>query len=410
MNCNLQFLVATILLAGSYSVGAKTRIRIKRGWLEGACLYLVIIAKPGSKKSPAIKAALSPLEDLQKKFSLKAKENSEGANEPVRSRTLLTTDTTTEALMELLQQNPHGVTIYKDEFIGFIKGMDQYRAGRGDDLEKFLSLWSQSIIAIHRKGKIPIQIEYPLVSIVGGIQPEVLSILAKMMDNGFIERLLFCFPASIPLIHTDSEIPDEVAKKYKELIQGIYLRQSESGLKVFEFTNGAKSLWKEWHTTYCEEMNVSPYKGALAKLEAYTARFALILEFLWCAEENIPVEAITVTSLEGAIKLTNYFAANIKKVYGSFESSKIDLQIEKAVKWFKKQHHGIASMRKFYTNRVAGVQNANEAYDILMEMRSRNLGRIEETSDGLSNKRQNFLFYLRQDLLENNPQSPQNNG
>ena len=114
--------------------------------------------------------------------------------------------------------------------------------------------------------------------------------------------------------------------------------------------------------------------------------------------------------MDGAIKLTNYFAANIKKVYGSFATSKIDSQIEKAVLWFKKQKSGIATMRKFYTNRVAGVQNANEAYDIFMEMRSRNFGQIEETSDGPSNKRGNFVFYLRQDLLDNKPQNPGNNG
>lgn len=412
INCNLPFLLSTMLITGSVAVGAKVRIQIKKGWMEGACLYLVLIADPGSKKSPSIKAAINPLEDLQKKFAIKVKEmreNPENEGDSLKLRTLLTTDATMEALMELLQQNPHGLLNYRDEYIGLIKAMNQYKAG-GDDFEKYLSLWSQSMIVIHRKGKEPIQVEYPLVSIVGGIQPEVLLSLSNMKDNGFFERHLFCYPKPIPLLHTEEDIPDELAKKYRDLIQGIYISQSECELRVINFSQYAQTLWNNWHTSYCEEMNASNFKGALSKLEGYTARFALILEFLWSASENKPVKEVSVRSLEGAILLNQYFVANIKKVYESFITTKIDKQIEKAVLWFKKQKNGMATMRKFYTNRVAGVQNANEAFDILMEMRSRNLGRIEETNDGLSSKRPNYLFCLRIDLLDTNPQNPQSNG
>jgi len=65
-------LVAVPMLAMlSAGVGASRVVRLKRTWSESAALFLVVVAPPGSKKTPAQKLATEPIWDKQSELMTK---------------------------------------------------------------------------------------------------------------------------------------------------------------------------------------------------------------------------------------------------------------------------------------------------------------------------------------------------
>ena len=82
--------------------------------------------------------------------------------------------------------------VIRDELVGWVKSMDQYRSGRGADRQFFLSVWSRQPIKVDRKGAKPILVSNPCLAVVGGIQPDLLPELADaaQREDGFLDRLL----------------------------------------------------------------------------------------------------------------------------------------------------------------------------------------------------------------------------
>ncbi len=406
LNCNDHFVFASMLVTTSIGIGSRHKIKIKEGWLEGPVLYMVIVGNPGTRKTPAIIKALSPVLDKQKSYAVKPSEENSQENKKEEPKTILTTDATLESLAELLSKNPHGIVLYMDELMALLKGFNQYKSG-GNDQEKFLSFWSQTVCVITRKKKANIQINNPFVTLIGGIQEEILVSLSDMKGNGFVDRLLFVYPKPVRSKHTNVEIPKKLMDDYARMFNEIFDVAGVIGVeeRVWPFSIEAQELWNSWHTDYCEAMNADdlPYyiKGTLTKLEAYTARFALILAFLHFGEGSGElIEEIGKERLEGAIKLTEYFKSQAMKVYSSFVSSSQERQIEKTIAWFMKQPEGKAPIRRVYTNKVGGVKNFSEAYDLLCEMRSRALGKLIEVSE---NGKQSYQFVLNPTLLKKTP-------
>ena len=242
LNCNIDFLCVPILIAASIAIGSKARVKIKNDWMEGAVLFAMIVGEPGCKKTPAITKALNPILGLQKLFlknHLQELEDNPDLKPPLM-KNIITTDATVEAIAELMEKNPHGIVVHKDEAIGFFKSMGQYKSGRGDDMEKYLSIWSQTVLVIHRKGRHPIQINVPFLSFIGGIQVDLLEALSEMKDNGCIDRFLFSFPRAMQIKHTDFELDEETKNEYESIITFIYNLQTVSGNRVLPFADDAK--------------------------------------------------------------------------------------------------------------------------------------------------------------------------
>jgi len=396
VNCPVDFPGVGVLASNAIAVGNSSSIKVKKAWKEKTIFYIVGVGESGVKKTPSFSLALAPIEKLQadnweeyKKEEQKTNEG-EGNSEPILTQ-LLTTDTTIEGLIVLLQNNPHGILISKDELIGWLKSMNQYKGGgSGDDMEYYLSLWSGKMIIVNRKsvnkGK-PIQINNPFVSVFGGIQTEILSELGNLKDNGFVYRILYSVPNKIDFKHTEEEIDDKTQEDYYKVISNIYQKvtRMEKEDKTLElgFSPEAKKLWVEWHKKHIDQMNdpEMPYYliAAWSKLEAYMARFSLLLEHNRLAMSNELPTNISKETANGAIKLTEYFKAHARKAFELMFSSDLDKRIVKAYQWVKK-HDGRVTARQFLSNRVTGTKNNEEVMGLFEEMKRRGLGNIEKTT------------------------------
>jgi hypothetical protein len=66
INCPGDYVGCGILACASIAIGNTSVVEIKKGWQEGANLYLAIIGEPGSKKTPALILSLNPIFEIQK--------------------------------------------------------------------------------------------------------------------------------------------------------------------------------------------------------------------------------------------------------------------------------------------------------------------------------------------------------
>src|SRR5262249_52450211 len=119
-------------------------------------------------------------------------------DEPDLPERFVTVDATVESLAPLLEANPRGLLMPQDEGVGWVRGMGQYKGGRGNDRQLWLSNWSGKSHMVDRKGQglVPISIPRPFVNVICGIQPDMLSELADHQGRkeGFFDRILFVLP------------------------------------------------------------------------------------------------------------------------------------------------------------------------------------------------------------------------
>src|SRR5215217_48391 len=181
-----DFVAAPLMVAFSTVVGRKVGIRPKKydDWLVVPNLWGSIVGSPGLLKSPALKEALAPMnaliakaienykekvkeyeaekeirearqdwfasekKKLAKKGDMVALQDFIEANrpedepEPPKERRYRTEDTTTEKLGELLNENPNGLMVFRDELVGFLRSLDRY--GREGDRQFYLEAWNRS--------------------------------------------------------------------------------------------------------------------------------------------------------------------------------------------------------------------------------------------------------------------------
>jgi hypothetical protein len=266
INCPEDYIAAYVLACGSIVIGNSYAIKPKNGWTEKPNLFLSVIGDPGAKKSPAMNYAIKPLTKIQEMYVedflierneiINKKKKGEDVSDIPKPllKQIRTTDTTVEALVELFLNNLHGVIITLDELAALINSCNQYKGGKGNDLEHFLNAWSSEMIVKNRKNESnPTIVNNPFLSICGSIQPEVVTTQNKGKDNGFVDRFLFSFPESIPAKHTDEEVPTELLMYYSDLMVNLFIKYSEISEQNkkhpidLELSNDAKKVLKKWH-------------------------------------------------------------------------------------------------------------------------------------------------------------------
>ncbi|APH06626.1 YfjI family protein [Bacillus weihaiensis] len=363
LSCPLDFIAMGVLVCTSVAIGNGATLELKKSWRSGVTLYCGIVADPGSAKTPAINKALQPLFNLQeyifkeyeskkiqyelekdnyeielekwKRHLRKASQKDNLEEKPIEPiipnvKQIITMDSTMEALHEILLYNKRGIIKLHDELLGFVKGMNQYRAGA--DRQYWLSIWSNEEIFINRKGKEPIRIPKPFVSIIGGIQPDMIEELIKTEregsgDDGFIDRFLFCYPDPVPSKWTDEDVSEEVIERYCDVIYKLYNSFNEERPKKVYLSSEAKKAFSIWYDVTEDETNVSDFpemlKGVWKKLKGLHPRIMLIIHMLkWASNPNqVKIDLIDREIVYYTNYIMEYFKTQAKKVFQYTQSN-----------------------------------------------------------------------------------------
>ncbi len=202
-----------VLSVLSASIGNARSIRLKEGWVEPCVVWTAIVGESGTGKSPPLTAATEPLrawqaeelrrhKELMKEHerdvleyerNLTAWKKTKGVcdppehpQEPTCARAIVS-DVTIESLAPMLENNPRGVLLHRDELRAWIGGFDRYRASKArSDAPQWLEIHGARSIIVDRKTPKPKTIYVPraFVAVCGGVQPGVARARTRGLRGG----------------------------------------------------------------------------------------------------------------------------------------------------------------------------------------------------------------------------------
>jgi hypothetical protein len=382
--CPPDFPGALMLPVLSAFIGRKRSVEVKPGWVEHPVLWVACVARSGDRKTPAFEKVTGPLRRKQKELLaryLQEKEEHESLSgeekketPPPRLRQILTTDATIEALKEVLDGNPDGIIFLADELSGWARGMSQYKGGREDDRQHWLSLWSGIQVVCNRKGMPgPLIVNDPFVSVTGGIQPAALGdLIDDGREDGFSARILFSYPDPIPPAEWN-EVTVEGSEEYARACKVLWdLGPLPEPVKL---SPAAKARWVEWVNGHRKEEPPDNLRPFWSKCEGYCARLALIL-FLArraCGETKAP--QVDERSIDGAARLISYFWSHARRVYGAMAVEKDSGRIGRALRWVRTQG-GTVSARK--AHQYGLCKDSEEAKQLFRDLAELGYGKVTE--------------------------------
>jgi Protein of unknown function (DUF3987) len=371
----LDFYAGNAMVVVSSLLGVGFKAQYKKGHEHFPILYMILVGDSSVGKSVSSKNLFKPLMDIEKESSQKyhvqitqyhnqtvnIKDPAERDAVPKPKRKELILDNSTmEALIRTMHRNPRGILYLQEEVIAWIKNMNSYRSGSDEQL--WLKNFDGSFFKYSRvSGDNTIAIDHLNATVVGGIQPGVIHHLLGNEKNlsGFSARLLFMYPfQTVAPYDSDLEVSDDLTNSWLKIVKyidnlpnRIEAGKSEKDLPVIEqvtikCTDEAKALYKKISNELTDEINATDLdelKSMYGKLKSYTMRFALLLEVLRCAEQEIvfkkweDVESrlkIGSDSMEGAYQLMKYFKVTGERVLQRVETPVNALKIDQQA-WYK---------------------------------------------------------------------------
>ena len=369
-------------------IGSSARIELKPGWQEPSIIWMGLVASSGSGKSPGLDAAIEPLriiqheadkryEEAESEFEkqmivynakiqlwrgeLKKNPNSRPPEKPIppNAEVYIADDTTSEALVEILSQNPFGVCLPKDELSGWLACFDAYGNGNGKDMAFWLKMHGGRPYRINRKTPPKVLLtSTPAVSICGGIQPGILHKILKenphYFDSGLAARILFAMPPDQSQRWTDIFVSDEIKRRYRAVIDKIHSWQSGEGAMnpedpdIITLSESARDVFVAFYDANADEreqMESDAQKAFWPKLTGYAARIALVFHFVKCTENTIDYNTIDGETMEAAIQVVQWFKRESLRIVETMqgETAQVDFEARAIIALIRRKGGGFTA-------------------------------------------------------------------
>jgi Protein of unknown function (DUF3987) len=158
---------------------------------------------------------------------------------------LCLSDGTIERIAVLLEARPQGLAFVADELARLFLNMQRY--SNGQDNEFWLEAWNGKHFVVERQGRPPVVLDYLLVGVIGGLQPDKVARAFEGDEDGMYARFYFAWPeepAHMPLSNEVSEIEPEIQNALTRIVDlptgddGVFAPRtvdlSPEGLSAFE--------------------------------------------------------------------------------------------------------------------------------------------------------------------------------
>lgn len=415
------------------------------GHSEQLCLYLVIVGSPGERKSSAFAKAVLPvyrwqsvrreaykLELAEYETACKIKEKESEALErqlgekkitpekrqqlgenltalkleqeekqPPISPEILATDTTAEALSNLMERTGETAGIFSDEadFLKILAGL--YNRGNAGNLQLPLTAYDGAPFS-RLRGKGTMFLSRPLLSICLYAQPtlyEEIRSNSELQGRGLVGRLLFCVPQQMAgkrNVRKCVRIDKAAETAYCDLL-GDFLdtpQQPESTIPVILWEPDAAEEMLDYLQTVEDSMDdgnpMEQAKDYASKAGGVVLRIAGVLHMLWTQDATKPV---SVETARRAKELHMYFFS--EKMEAMEQEETREERLENTI--LKKLADLTLAQGKAYTTvsslqrkvkNIHGLRTAKELEPFLEAMQSGNQIEIDQQS---KNKR---LLYI----------------
>lgn len=382
-------------------------------WTERACLWFMLIAPPGSKKTAAMKRGMYPLKVIdgelvsghakalaeylpkEREYVIRAKEaakiaaKGQGYEEPPEAPKkppelcAIINDITTEKLGETLIDNPRGVLWYSDELVVWFSALQGYSkgdGGRGRGMA--LQAYEGGSYTFDRIGRGRVHVPNWSYSLLGTTQPEkIAELVAKQADDGLLQRFMIVdITTRPPLPDHDRPADPRIERQYEETIRNVWnTKPGESGTIVTlspEAQADMRAFSDFVNRTVAGGGLPSMLIGHLSKWEGLWPRLVLVYHCWGCAlagkhPGTTPVSARTtgrVTRfmkeflLPQSLRFYGGLAGAGDSVYGIAQKVASMILSERSARFTSRELH-----RSVNAWRVTSEQNRRGAIQLLKE-------------------------------------------
>lgn len=361
--CPADFVGVAQLVVVSAVVGQKVIIHPKQhdDWTVVPNQWGVIIGRPSAMKSPALKRALRPLDALESRERIKhsqAKSNHSASCELLEmerksakdkakrflssgdknaalaelnkfssdiqaptQRRYIVNDSSVEKLGELLNENPNGLLLVRDELGGWLATIqsEEGSVARAFYLECFDGNGS---FTYDRIGRGTIFIESCCLSLIGGIQPSRIASIVRAaitgeMDDGLIQRMqLAVYPDDIREWRLVDRWPNKAAAEQVERVIEKLDQLPDEPRSELRFSIEAQEIFNAWYTHHmqksrCEELHPA-LQSHFLKMPQTIAGLALLFELIDGGRQEVRAPATT-----RAIEWAGYLMSHAHRLYGA---------------------------------------------------------------------------------------------
>jgi DNA polymerase I-like protein with 3'-5' exonuclease and polymerase domains len=418
LGCDPAYLALPALAVAASVIGNTCTIRLKGGWDEPSVLWAAIIGDSGTLKSPAYLKAVAHLFRLQRRLLLAFKENKaryqdeqaayqaarrqaqdggpdpgEPPEEPVLQR-VVCSDTTIEKLAEILEDNPRGTLVARDELAGWLGSFTRYKQQKGGtDLPNWLEMHRAGTVIVDRKTseRPTLFIQRAAVSIAGGSQPGVLArvLTPEFLDAGLAARLLMAMPPKLPKRWSEAEVAPEVEQAYQDALDRLLALDFDSidGEKAphaLRLSREGKAVWVEFYDDWAREQAAAEGElaAAFSKLEAYAARLALVHHVVSRVARGDADQALVEReSVEAGVTLCRWFAGEARRVHATLSESTEERDTRRLVE-FIQARGGRITVRGLMRANCRRYPNADAAESALAVLVEAGLARWIEPQTG----------------------------
>ncbi|MDP3559300.1 MAG: YfjI family protein [Legionellaceae bacterium] len=368
-----DFVAVAAIIGLSGLLGRKVLIYPKQfdDWSVTPNQWGAIIGRPSAMKSPSMKEALKPLRQFENKAkeqfeedvknyeeecqlvelekleaknkakkALKASNRKEAREAlkfinsdapPVRQR-LLVNDPSVEKLGELLNENPNGLILVRDELSGWLSKIskEEFQSDRAFYLECFDG---NGHYTYDRIGRGTIDIQNCTLSIIGGIQPSKIAMLVRdalrgTSDDGLIQRFqMAIWPDDFGKWEWIDRVPNKQAKaQYDEVfetLRGLQFNAHDGEPLGLRFSSDAQTIFIEWMKEIqltARESDVHPaLESHMLKMPQTIAGLALLFEIIDGGRQEVGVEATS-----RALDWAEYLLSHARRLYSLATNQSLD--------------------------------------------------------------------------------------
>jgi hypothetical protein len=462
--CPPDFLAVGAIVVCASLIARHIAIRPKRhdDWTVTPNLWGGVIAPPGFLKSPALAETLKPLNRLAHEAGLrfkqelldheteclvqKAKRESieqairsafkqkdealvkslradlEGlASEPPRETRMLVNDTTVEMLGAILNQNPGGVLIFRDELSGFLRSLE--RQGHEADQAFYCEAWNGAApFTYDRIGRGTIHIARTCVSILGGIQPGpwrayLRELFQAGRDDGFVSRFqLLVWPEVGVTWRNVDRWPDTAAKEnawriFSALsdlkVSNLGAEQADgSELAFLRFAADAQPLFDEWRGDLEAKLRRDEEHpilvSHLAKYRKLMPALALVLHTVSVVEGSAGFGGgVSLIAATQAAAWCDFLEAHARRSYQSVTDVANTAAGALAVKIRNRKLASPFRARDVYQSGWSGLSERDDVYRAITMLEGANWLRPEEVkTDREHGGRPSIQFHINPKLFE----------
>ena len=261
----------------------------------------------------------------------------------VTERRYITQDATVEKLGELLQENPNGLLVLRDELAGWLRTLE--RPGREGEREFYLEAWNGTgDFTFDRIGRGTVHIDALTVAMLGAIQPGKLNkylseaIAGGGGADGLLQRFqLVVYPDKVGEYNHVDRYPDTTAKQKANAIfesldtldtAQLGLDAQEGEIPALHFSDDAQELFDLWRTELETRLRSSDldhkpaFASHIAKYRSLMPSLALIFHLVAIADGKAS-GPVSLEAAQLAAAWCEYLEAHALKLYAPEVSSHI---------------------------------------------------------------------------------------